>query len=53
MTVDGEQNPPPSSPRDGEDIAITLGQPKVSVMITGCSYSQAFVYEIQEDLFQW
>lgn len=25
----GEQVPAPSSPRDGEDVAITIGQPKV------------------------
>jgi solute carrier family 12 (potassium/chloride transporter), member 4/6 len=26
----GEQVAAPSSPRDGEDVAITLGRPKVS-----------------------
>lgn len=25
----GEQIPAPSSPRDGEDVAITIGHPKV------------------------
>lgn len=25
----GEPIPAPSSPRDGEDVAITIGQPKV------------------------
>ncbi|KAL9687096.1 hypothetical protein QQ045_031492 [Rhodiola kirilowii] len=35
MTVDGEQNQAPSSPRDGEDIAITLGQPKINTVKSG------------------
>uniref|UniRef100_A0A7N0U443 Cation-chloride cotransporter 1 n=1 Tax=Kalanchoe fedtschenkoi TaxID=63787 RepID=A0A7N0U443_KALFE len=35
MTGDGEQNQAPSSPRDGEDIAITIGQPKINEVKSG------------------